>query len=63
MRRDGGRLTDILVLGAGSAGCILAARLSADPACHVTLVEAGTKATDPDIARPGMWPFLQGRAY
>jgi choline dehydrogenase-like flavoprotein len=63
MRRDGGRLTDILVLGAGSAGCILAARLSADPACHVTLVEAGTKATDPDIARPEMWPFLQGRAY
>ncbi|MPL92111.1 Pyridoxine 4-oxidase [bioreactor metagenome] len=56
-------MTDILILGAGSAGCILAARLSADPACRVTLVEAGTRPTDPDIARPAMWPFLQGRPY
>lgn len=47
-------MTDILILGAGSAGCILAARLSADPACRVTLVEAGTRPTDPDIARPAV---------
>jgi len=56
-------MTDILILGAGSAGCILAARLSDNPACSVTLVEAGGKATDPDIARPAMWPFIQGRDY
>lgn len=56
-------MSDILILGAGSAGCILAARLSADPACRVTLVEAGTRAHDPDIARPEMWPFIQRRRY
>lgn len=33
--------TDILILGGGSAGCVLAARLSEDPRRRVTLVEAG----------------------
>jgi choline dehydrogenase len=42
---------DVLVLGGGSAGCVLAARLSEDEERTVCLVEAG-----PDYGPPGAWP-------
>lgn len=34
---------DYVIVGAGTAGCLLANRLSADPACRVLLIEAGGK--------------------
>ncbi|HTW27150.1 MAG TPA: GMC oxidoreductase [Acetobacteraceae bacterium] len=54
---------DVLVLGAGSAGSVVAARLSEDPVCRVHLVEAGDWPRDPDIADPLQWPFLEGRDF
>ena len=32
---------DYIIVGAGAAGCVLANRLSANPACRVALIEAG----------------------
>ncbi|WP_319435125.1 mycofactocin system GMC family oxidoreductase MftG [Mycobacterium sp. RTGN5] len=41
--------SDVLIVGAGSAGSVLAERLSADPACRVTVVEAGPGPDEPGV--------------
>ena len=43
---------DYLIVGGGTAGCVLANRLSADPSCRVILLEAGGPDTSVLIHAP-----------
>ncbi|MGW8378312.1 GMC family oxidoreductase N-terminal domain-containing protein [Streptomyces sp. ODS28] len=49
---------DYVIVGAGSAGCVLAARLSEDPDVRVALIEAGGPDTAQEIHVPAAFPQL-----
>ena len=51
-RGAGVRRSTTIIVGAGSAGCVLASRLSADGPATVLLLEAGPRDTDPWIHIP-----------
>jgi 5-(hydroxymethyl)furfural/furfural oxidase len=53
---------DIIIVGGGSAGCVLANRLSADPRRRIALVEAGPD-TPPDRTDPVIWDSYPIVAY
>lgn len=53
---------DYLIVGGGSAGCVLAARLSEDPTTSVLLLEAGPRDTHPLHHVPAGY-FVLGRRY
>jgi choline dehydrogenase len=43
--------SDVLIVGAGSAGCVVAEQLSQDAGCTVTVLESGPGLSDPAIAQ------------
>jgi len=55
---------DYVIVGAGSAGCVLAYRLTADPSVRVLLVEAGGRDTNPLIHIPiGLGKLWEHRMF
>jgi choline dehydrogenase len=54
---------DYVIVGGGSAGCVLAGRLSEDPEVSVVLLEAGRPDDRPEAHIPFLWPLLLKSGY
>ncbi len=53
---------DYIVVGGGSAGCVVAARLAQDPSARVLLLEAGSSVRTRATTVPNAWPENLGSA-
>ena len=55
-----GSTYDFVVVGGGPGGCIVASRLSENPAVRVLLLEAGGSEIRRDVETPEAWPMMLG---
>lgn len=52
---------DYLIIGGGTAGLVLACRLSEDPTLSIVVLESGPdRSNDPQVQNPGNWHSLCG---
>ncbi|MCI9877509.1 GMC family oxidoreductase [Pseudomonas atacamensis] len=51
---------DFIVCGAGTSGCVVAARLADESGARVLLIEAGEDYSGPEVTEPAQWPLNLG---